>query len=118
MDLECHVDTVSVSALYLNGSRLLEGVQELLDHIRSMLGSEPKLVSVTIPSFGCLRGYQLDGDGEGCSKSSLKRFVIHTIASVISTHLSVSNRVSSRLSCWDILQRGGVSSLSSGNLPG
>ncbi|KAM4581065.1 thyroglobulin [Odontesthes bonariensis] len=49
-------------ALFLNGSRLLEGLRGLL----STLASKPKLVSVTTPSFGCSRGYHLDGDGEGC----------------------------------------------------
>ncbi|XP_075994519.1 thyroglobulin [Genypterus blacodes] len=51
-------------ASYLNASRLLDGVRELLDQI--VLGSEPKLVSMTTPSFSCLPGYQLDGAGEGC----------------------------------------------------
>ncbi|XP_031582758.2 thyroglobulin [Oreochromis aureus] len=49
--------------LFLNESRLLEGLQGIL---RSVLPSEPKLVSVTTPSFGCSRGYHLDSDGEGC----------------------------------------------------
>ncbi|XP_067456388.1 thyroglobulin [Thunnus thynnus] len=48
--------------LFLNESRLLEGVRGLL----GKMTSEPKLVSVTTPSFGCSRGYHLDGDGEGC----------------------------------------------------
>ncbi|XP_042345086.1 thyroglobulin [Plectropomus leopardus] len=52
--------------LFLNESRLLEGVQSLLGNIRSMLTSEPKLVSTTTTSFGCSRGYHLDGDSEGC----------------------------------------------------
>ncbi|XP_068586092.1 thyroglobulin [Cebidichthys violaceus] len=54
--------------LFLNESRLLEGVQGLLGNIkiRSVLSSEPKLVSVTTPSFGCSRGYHLDSDSEGC----------------------------------------------------
>ncbi|KAM7382803.1 hypothetical protein PAMP_002510 [Pampus punctatissimus] len=49
--------------LFLNESRLLEGVRELL---RDILTSEPKLVSMTTLSFGCSRGYHLDSDGEGC----------------------------------------------------
>ncbi|XP_035770152.1 thyroglobulin [Neolamprologus brichardi] len=49
--------------LFLNESRLLEGLQGIL---RSVLSSEPKLVSVTTPSFGCSRGYHLDSDSEGC----------------------------------------------------
>ncbi|KAM9352691.1 thyroglobulin [Symphorus nematophorus] len=53
-------------ALFLNESRLLEGVRGLLGNIRSMLTSEPKLVSMTTPSFGCSRGYRLDTDSEGC----------------------------------------------------
>lgn len=52
--------------LFLNESRLLEGVQGLLGNIRSMLTSEPKLLSTTTPSFGCSRGYHLASDGEGC----------------------------------------------------
>lgn len=58
-----------MSGLFLNESRLLEGVQGLLGNIRSMLTSEPKLVSMTTPSFGCSRGYHLDSDGGGCSES-------------------------------------------------
>ncbi|XP_037639451.1 thyroglobulin [Sebastes umbrosus] len=53
-------------SLYLSESRLLEGVQGLLGKIQSMLTSEPKLVSMTTPSFGCSRGYHLDSDGVGC----------------------------------------------------
>ncbi|XP_070767606.1 thyroglobulin [Enoplosus armatus] len=52
--------------LFLNKSRLLEGVQGLLGNIRSMFTSQPKLVSMTTPSFGCSHGYHLDSDGEGC----------------------------------------------------
>ncbi|XP_008304814.1 thyroglobulin [Stegastes partitus] len=52
--------------LFLNVSRLLEGVQGILGNIRSTLTSEPKLVSVTMPSFSCSRGYRLSNDGEGC----------------------------------------------------
>lgn len=52
--------------LFLNESRLLEGVQGLLGRIRSMLTSEPKLVSIATPTFVCSRGYHLDSDGEGC----------------------------------------------------
>uniref|UniRef100_A0A3Q3B902 Thyroglobulin n=1 Tax=Kryptolebias marmoratus TaxID=37003 RepID=A0A3Q3B902_KRYMA len=53
-------------ALFLNESRLLEDVQDLLGNLRSALTSEPKLVSVTTPSFGCSRGFRLNDDGEGC----------------------------------------------------
>ncbi|XP_029283500.1 LOW QUALITY PROTEIN: thyroglobulin [Cottoperca gobio] len=52
--------------LFLNGSRLLEGVRELLRNIRSTLTSEPKLVSMTTPMLGCSRGYRPDADAEGC----------------------------------------------------
>ncbi|KAF1388560.1 hypothetical protein PFLUV_G00091540 [Perca fluviatilis] len=52
--------------VFLNESRLLEGVRGLLGNIRSMLTSEPKLVSVTTPIFGCSRGHRLASDGEGC----------------------------------------------------
>ncbi|XP_049439347.1 thyroglobulin isoform X1 [Epinephelus fuscoguttatus] len=52
--------------LFLSESRLLEGVQSLLDNIRSMVTSDPKLVSMTTPSFGCSHGYHLDSDSEGC----------------------------------------------------
>lgn len=57
-----------ISGLFLNESRLLEGLQGIL---RSVLSSEPKLVSVTTPSFGCSRGYHLDSDSEGCGESLL-----------------------------------------------
>ncbi|XP_030249432.1 thyroglobulin-like [Sparus aurata] len=52
--------------LFLNESRLVGGVRGLLGNVRSMLTSEPDLVSVTTPSFGCSRGYHLDSEGEGC----------------------------------------------------
>ncbi|XP_039973585.1 thyroglobulin [Xiphias gladius] len=52
--------------LFLNESRLLEGVRGLLGSVRSTLTLEPKLVSMTTPSFGCSRGYHLASDGEGC----------------------------------------------------
>ncbi|XP_022617276.1 thyroglobulin [Seriola dumerili] len=52
--------------LFLNESRLLEGVRNLLGNIQSTLTSEPKLVSTTTPSFGCSHGYQLASDSEGC----------------------------------------------------
>uniref|UniRef100_UPI003AB02372 thyroglobulin n=1 Tax=Centroberyx gerrardi TaxID=166262 RepID=UPI003AB02372 len=52
--------------VFLNQSRLLAGVQGLLGNFRSILASEPKLVSMTTPSFGCSRGFHLDADGEGC----------------------------------------------------
>ncbi|KAF3839081.1 hypothetical protein F7725_017798 [Dissostichus mawsoni] len=41
------------AGLFLNESRLLEGVQGLLGNIRSMFTSEPKLVSMTTPNYGC-----------------------------------------------------------------
>ncbi|XP_013877645.1 thyroglobulin [Austrofundulus limnaeus] len=53
-------------ALFLNESRLLDGVQDLLGDLRSALTSEPKLVYMTTPSFGCSRGFHLNSDGEGC----------------------------------------------------
>ncbi|XP_047453597.1 thyroglobulin [Mugil cephalus] len=52
--------------LFLNESRLLEGIQGLLGNIRSTLTSEPKLVSTTTPRFGCSRGYRLERDSAGC----------------------------------------------------
>uniref|UniRef100_UPI0037E75E30 thyroglobulin n=1 Tax=Semicossyphus pulcher TaxID=241346 RepID=UPI0037E75E30 len=52
--------------LFLNESRLLEGVQGLLGNIRSMLASEHKLFSTTTATFGCSRGYHLASDGDGC----------------------------------------------------
>ncbi|KAM7421682.1 hypothetical protein PAMA_015705 [Pampus argenteus] len=57
--------------LFLNESRLLEGVRELL---RDILTSEPKLVSMTTLSFGCSRGYHLNSDGEGCVVCSAGSF--------------------------------------------
>ncbi|XP_054597222.2 thyroglobulin [Nothobranchius furzeri] len=53
-------------ALFLNESKLLEGVQELFGNLRSSLAFEPKLVSMTASRFGCHRGYHLDSDGDGC----------------------------------------------------
>ncbi|XP_041844793.1 thyroglobulin isoform X2 [Melanotaenia boesemani] len=53
-------------ALFLNESRLLEGVRELLGNFPSTLASQPKLVSQTTPSFSCSRGYHLSSDAEGC----------------------------------------------------
>ncbi|KAM4567999.1 thyroglobulin [Fundulus diaphanus] len=53
-------------AIFLNESKLLEGVQSILGNLGSMLTSDPKLVSVSSPSFGCSHGYHLDVDGEGC----------------------------------------------------
>ncbi|XP_065814204.1 thyroglobulin [Labrus bergylta] len=53
-------------SLFLNETKLLEGVQGVLGNIRSVLTSEPKLVSVTTPTFGCSSGYHLDRDGDGC----------------------------------------------------
>ncbi|XP_059195918.1 thyroglobulin [Centropristis striata] len=52
--------------LFLNESRLLEGVRGLLANIPSVLTSEPKLVSIATPIFGCSRGYRLDSGGAGC----------------------------------------------------
>ncbi|XP_036929244.1 thyroglobulin [Acanthopagrus latus] len=52
--------------LFLNESRLLGGVRGLLGNVRSMLTSEPDLVSVTTPSFGCSRGYHLNSESDGC----------------------------------------------------
>uniref|UniRef100_A0AAQ5Y3C9 Thyroglobulin n=1 Tax=Amphiprion ocellaris TaxID=80972 RepID=A0AAQ5Y3C9_AMPOC len=52
--------------VFLNESRLLEGVQGILGNVRSMLTSEPTLVSMTTPNFGCSRGYRLSSDGDGC----------------------------------------------------
>ncbi|KAK1895161.1 Thyroglobulin [Dissostichus eleginoides] len=54
------------AGLFMNESRLLEGVQGLLGNIRSMFTSEPKLVSMTTPNYGCSHGYRLANDGEGC----------------------------------------------------
>ncbi|XP_015260848.1 PREDICTED: thyroglobulin, partial [Cyprinodon variegatus] len=51
---------------FLNESRLLDGVQGILGNLRSTLTSDPKLISVMSPSFGCSHGYHLDSDGEGC----------------------------------------------------
>ncbi|XP_030013657.1 thyroglobulin [Sphaeramia orbicularis] len=53
-------------SLFLNKSSLLEGVQGILGNLRSKLGSDPKLVSMSMPSFGCSHGYRLDSDREGC----------------------------------------------------
>ncbi|XP_043973361.1 thyroglobulin isoform X2 [Gambusia affinis] len=53
-------------AIFLNESRLLEGVQGILGDLRSMLTSDPKLVSVASPAFGCSHGYRLSSDGAGC----------------------------------------------------
>ncbi|XP_028254712.1 thyroglobulin isoform X2 [Parambassis ranga] len=52
--------------LFLNESRLLDGIQGVLGDVRSELASDPKLVSMTTPSFGCSRGYRLGRVGEGC----------------------------------------------------
>ncbi|XP_028326228.1 thyroglobulin [Gouania willdenowi] len=51
---------------FLNESRLLGGLEGILGSIQSMLTSEPKLVSMTTPTFGCSHGYHLDSEGEGC----------------------------------------------------
>ncbi|XP_014880185.1 thyroglobulin [Poecilia latipinna] len=52
--------------IFLNESRLLEGVQGILGNLRSMLTSDPELVSVAPPTFGCSHGYRLSSDGAGC----------------------------------------------------
>ncbi|KAM3873555.1 thyroglobulin [Diretmus argenteus] len=52
--------------VFLNESRLLAGVQGLLDNFQTIAGSESKLVSTTTPSFGCSNGYHLDTEGKGC----------------------------------------------------
>ncbi|XP_037531992.1 thyroglobulin [Nematolebias whitei] len=49
-------------ALFLNESRLLEEVQDLLGNLGSALTSEPKLVSETTATFGCSRGFRLKAD--------------------------------------------------------
>uniref|UniRef100_A0A3B3UD23 Thyroglobulin n=1 Tax=Poecilia latipinna TaxID=48699 RepID=A0A3B3UD23_9TELE len=49
--------------IFLNESRLLEGVQGILGNLRSMLTSDPELVSVAPPTFGCSHGYRLSSDG-------------------------------------------------------
>lgn len=59
------------SALFLNETRLLDGVRGLLLDLGSAMTPEPKLVSMTTPSFGCYRGYRLDSDGNGCGESFL-----------------------------------------------
>ncbi|XP_034466617.1 thyroglobulin isoform X2 [Hippoglossus hippoglossus] len=46
--------------LFLNESRLLEGVRGLLGNIQSTL------VSMTTPTFSCSRGYNLASGGDGC----------------------------------------------------
>ncbi|XP_023185937.1 thyroglobulin isoform X1 [Xiphophorus maculatus] len=53
-------------AIFLNESRLLEGVQGILGNLRSLLTSDPKLVLVALPTFGCSHGYRLSSDGAGC----------------------------------------------------
>ncbi|RVE63301.1 hypothetical protein OJAV_G00164270 [Oryzias javanicus] len=54
------------AALFMNETRLLDGVRRLLRDLGSTVTSEPRLVSMTTPSFGCSRGYRLDRDGTGC----------------------------------------------------
>lgn len=82
-----------IAGVFLNESRLLEGLQGIL---RSVLSSEPKLVSVTTPSFGCSRGYHLDSDSEGCGESlfssdiqTLDRRVFQSVGSVGSPSLKL-----------------------------
>ncbi|XP_041650249.1 thyroglobulin [Cheilinus undulatus] len=53
-------------SLFLNETKLLEGVQGVMGNIRSMLTSEPKLVSGKTPTFGCSRGFRLAEGGDGC----------------------------------------------------
>lgn len=65
-----------MSGLFLNESRLVGGVRGLLGNVRSMLTSEPDMVSVTTPSFGCSRGYHLDSEGDGCGESGSVRSVL------------------------------------------
>ncbi|KAM9852016.1 thyroglobulin [Aulostomus maculatus] len=50
--------------LFLNESRLLDNFRGLLSDTPLM--TQPKLVSMTPPSFGCSRGYRMDSDGDGC----------------------------------------------------
>lgn len=52
-----------MAVLFLNESRLLEGVQQLLGNIKSTL------VSTTPPIFGCSHGYHLTNNSEGCRES-------------------------------------------------
>ncbi|XP_032413700.1 thyroglobulin isoform X1 [Xiphophorus hellerii] len=53
-------------AIFLNESKLLEGVQGILGNLRSLLTSDPELVLVALPTFGCSHGYRLSSDGAGC----------------------------------------------------
>ncbi|XP_029929060.1 thyroglobulin [Myripristis murdjan] len=46
--------------------RLQEGVQGLLGNFKSIITSEPKLVS-NKRSFSCYRGYRLNNNGKGCT---------------------------------------------------
>ncbi|KAM9309450.1 thyroglobulin [Pholidichthys leucotaenia] len=46
--------------VFLNESRLVKGVQELLSKIPS------RLVSVITPTFGCVNGYHVSRDGDSC----------------------------------------------------
>ncbi|XP_056284919.1 thyroglobulin [Pseudoliparis swirei] len=48
--------------VFLNGSRLLEGVRGILGNV----AAEPELVSATTASFGCAVGHRLIGAGQGC----------------------------------------------------
>lgn len=78
-----------MSGLFLNESRLVGGVRGLLGNVRSMLTSEPDLVSVTTPSFGCSRGYHLDSEGDGCGESGSVRSVL-VLYSLLTDWFSVS----------------------------
>ncbi|XP_074540315.1 thyroglobulin [Halichoeres trimaculatus] len=53
-------------SLFLNESTLLQRMQGIMGNINSVLTSEPTLVSMTTPSFGCVRGYHLASDGDSC----------------------------------------------------
>ncbi|TNN39573.1 Thyroglobulin [Liparis tanakae] len=85
---------------FLNGSRLLEGVRAILGNV----AAEPELVSATTASFGCAVGHRLVGAGKGCGESAI--FAVRLPGEVRC------------LSGWELLQGGGVSPLSSGDLSG
>jgi len=53
--------------VFLNGSRLLEGVRGILGNV----AAEPELVSATTASFGCAVGHRLIGAGQGCGESAI-----------------------------------------------
>lgn len=99
---------------FLNDSILLRGIRDIMGNIQPMLASKPKLVSVKSPSLGCSHGYRLDLSGAGCRKcwSSGRHWLNRQTLTV---HFLFSL---SRLSCWDTVHRGGVQSLSTGDLSG